>query len=80
MTKISVKLLATYRTKLPEGTQGNSCVLEIPHNSRIDHVLELFEIPNDSSSVVLLNGATFNSNQCLKEGDEVCVFSAVAGG
>jgi hypothetical protein len=54
--KISLKLLATSRTKLPEGTQGNNCVLEIPYNRRNDHILDLFEIPNNSSSVVLLNG------------------------
>lgn len=78
--KIKVKLLATYRRKLPEGTEGNTCVLEIPENYRVEDVLNIFEIPNDSSSVVLVNGCSPEENQRLNESDEVCVYSAMAGG
>ena len=78
--KISVKLLSTYRTKLPKGTIGNKCSIEIPNNSRVEEVLNIFNIPADLSSVVLINGHSPEGNQSLKEGDEVCVFSAMAGG
>ena len=78
--KISVKLLSTYRDKLPEGTKGNSCSVEIPEVYKAGDVLKLFDIPNDLSSVVLINGSSPKENQLLREGDEVCVFSAMAGG
>jgi len=80
MIKISVKLLSTYREKLPEGTIGNECLLDIPKNYEATDVLKLFDIPADLSSVVLINGRTPEADQILAEGDEVCVFSAMAGG
>lgn len=78
--KITVKLLSTYRIKLPEGTEGNTCSLEIPDNFSVEDILKMFNIPTDVSSVVLINGHTPEGNQTLNEGDEVCVFSAMAGG
>lgn len=78
--KISVKLLTTYRKQLPEGTQGNTCTLEIPDTECVSDVLARFEIPNDATSVVLINGFSPDGDQLLKEGDQVCVYSAMAGG
>ena len=78
--KISVKLLTTYRKKLPEGTTGNTCTLEVAARTRVGDVLEYFEIPDDASSVVLVNGSSPEGNQPLHEGDEVCIYSAMAGG
>ena len=78
--KISVKLLTTYRKNLPEGTKGNTCTLEVPESTRVAEILARFEIPDDASSVVLVNGHSSEGNQPLQEGDEVCVYSAMAGG
>jgi sulfur carrier protein ThiS len=78
--KISVKLLTIYRKKLPEETTGNTCTLEVPAGTRVGEVLQQFDIPDDSSSVVLVNGFSPEGNQPLQEGDEVCVYSAMAGG
>lgn len=78
--KITVKLLSTYREKLPEGTKGNTCTLDIQKSNNINDVLNTFDIPNDQSSVVLINGLTPKKDQTLIDGDEVCVFSAMAGG
>jgi len=78
--KISVKLLTTYRKKLPEGTQGNTCILQVPESYCVSDVMARFEIPYDASSVILINGHSPQGDQRLQEGDEVCVYSAMAGG
>ena len=78
--KVSVKLLATYRNRLPEGTTGNTCVLELPEDSTYLAVLSYFQIENDDTNVVLVNGSTPEKGDRLKEGDTICVFSAMAGG
>jgi sulfur carrier protein ThiS len=78
--KVSVKLLATYRDKLPEGTTGNTCTIELPEGCTYAAVLEYFNIENDETNVVLVNGLTPEPGERLEEGDTVCVFSAMAGG
>jgi sulfur carrier protein ThiS len=78
--KVSVKLLTIFRSKLPEGTEGNTCTLDVPEEYRIEDLLKVFDIPMDSSSVVLINGHSAVGLQQLGEGDEICVYSAMAGG
>jgi sulfur carrier protein ThiS len=78
--KVSVKLLTVYRSKLPEGTEGNTCTLQIPDGSRIEDLLNEFDIQMDAASVVLINGYSAKELQQLEEDDEVCVYSAMAGG
>ncbi len=77
---ISVKLLSTYRKKLPDGTKGNSVSMDIPDGFSLEDVLNMFNIAFDQTNVVLVNGLTPEDGQNLIEGDEVCVFSAIAGG
>jgi sulfur carrier protein ThiS len=77
---ISVKLLSTYRKKLPDGTKGNSVSMDIPDGFNLEDVLKKFNIAYDQTNVVLVNGLTPEDSQSLSEGDEVCVFSAMAGG
>ena len=78
--KISIKLLSTYRKKLPDGTKGNSVSIDIPDGLNLEDVLKKFNIAYDQTNVVLVNGLTPEDDQSLSEGDEVCVFSAMAGG
>ena len=78
--KVSVKLLSIYRKKLPVGTKGTSVLLEIPENFKIADVLKKFDIAFDQTNVILVNGLTPEDKQNLCEGDEICVFSAMAGG
>lgn len=78
--KVSVKLLATYRKLLPEGTAGNTCIIEIPNGSTYESVLAYFAIENDETNVVLVNGRNPKPEDRLSEGDTVAVFSAMAGG
>jgi molybdopterin converting factor small subunit len=78
--KITVKLLATYREKLPPDAKGNTCTIDIPDNSGVEVILERFDISNDNSNVILINGHSHDQPPELKEGDVVCIFSAMAGG
>ena len=78
--QISVKLLATYRKKLPEGTKGCTCQIEVPTHSVVRHIVEQFDLAYDETNVVLLNGRVTDPEQKLKNDDVVCVFPALAGG
>ncbi len=78
--KISVKLIATLREKLPVGTEGNTCTIEVNDDCTVQEVLAIFEIPDDKTNVILVNGHTPSDVQILTEGDVVCAFSAIAGG
>lgn len=80
MMKISVKLLANYRKRLPEGTPGNRVEIEIPAGVEVSEVLAEFNVPADSESVVLVNGRVPEPGQKLQQGDAVCAFPAIAGG
>ena len=78
--KISVKLIATYRSLLPPGTKGNTIEIDVPVGSTAASVMAGFEVPLDDSSVIVVNGLTVDLNTPLSEGDTVAAFSAVAGG
>lgn len=78
--KIQVKLLATYRKKLPPDAKGNTCTLELPDGSGVVAVLEHFGISNDNSNVVLVNGLSHDYPPQLVDGDTITIFSAMAGG
>ena len=78
--KISVKLIATYRKLLPEGTAGNTVVLEVAAGATVRDVIRQFAVPYDASSVILVNGHTPDPDQKLEEGDQVVAFPAMAGG
>jgi molybdopterin converting factor small subunit len=78
--KISLKLIATYRQLLPEGTPGNTVELEIAPGTTVEEVLSKFGVPLDETSVFVVNGRMPVEGQQLKEGDVVSAFPALAGG
>ena len=78
--KISVKLIATYRELLPPGTKGNKTEIEVPEGTTASDVMAQFNVPQDDSSVIVVNGLTVLLSTVLVEGDEVTAFSAIAGG
>lgn len=80
MMQISVKLLATYRKKLPPGTRGSTCQIEVLPHSVVRQIVVQFDIAWDKSNVILLNGRVCDPDQKLENGDVVCIFPALAGG
>ncbi len=78
--KVYVKLIATYRELLPPGTQGNKIEIDVPKGARVSDVMAQFNIPQDESSVIAVNGLAVPLSTPLEEGDRVAAFSAIAGG
>jgi sulfur carrier protein ThiS len=77
---VYIKLIATYRDRLPPGSQGNLTLVEVPAGTTVAGVLAPFGIPLDDSSVIVLNGLTVDLSTPVSEGDTVSAFSAIAGG
>lgn len=78
--QIQIKLLATFRKYLPADTKGYSTELVISPHTNIFDLLADLKIPYNTDCVILVNGKTPGDDQQLFEGDEVCVFPAMAGG
>ena len=79
--RITVKLIATYRKLLPEGTVGNKTEIDIPEGTTVEDVLRQFGVPLDDSNAFAVNGiTTLSLATVLQEGDELAAFNAVAGG
>lgn len=77
---VIIKLLATYRKNLPPQVEGNSMEMEIAPGTKATDLVAAFGVPVDSSSVILVNGHSYDSNTALEEGDVVSAFPAIAGG
>ena len=78
--KIEVKLFATLRDYLPEGSGRFSCKMEIEDSSRVEDILSKLNIPEEMPKIILVNGVHGKKEQVLKEGDILSVFPPVAGG
>ena len=78
--QVHVKLIATYREKLPPGADGNITTVDVPTGSTVADILMPFGIPLDDSSVIVLNGLTVDLKTPVSEGDTISAFSAIAGG
>jgi molybdopterin converting factor small subunit len=77
---VQIKLFATFRRYLPPGTQGSAVEVEVPAGTPVSQVLSQFEIPDQESFVILVNGRGADPEQVLNEGDAIAVFPAMAGG
>ncbi len=78
--EIEIKLFATLRDYLPQGSSRFSCKMEIDHLTRVQDVLTRLKIPEDMPKIILVNGIHGKKEQVLKEGDVLSVFPPVAGG
>ncbi len=78
--KVTLKLLATYRELFPAELTGSQTIVEVADDATVDVVLQKFNIPTGSASVILIDGHAAKPGQKLKDGDVVCAFPAMAGG
>jgi molybdopterin converting factor small subunit len=78
--KISLKLLATYREKLPKEAEDNICIIKVQEGANVEQVLNEYGIPMGNESVVLVNGQPAGPDVLLQENDLLCAFPAMAGG
>ena len=78
--EIEVKLFATLRDYLPEGSSRFSCKMKIDGHTRIEDVMSSLKIPEEMPKIILVNGIHGKKDQILKDGDVLSVFPPVAGG
>ena len=78
--EIEVKLFATLRDYLPQGSGLFSCKMEIDGQTRVEDILGKLKIPEEMPKIILINGVHGKKDQVLKEGDILSVFPPVAGG
>lgn len=78
--EIEVKLFATLRDYLPQGSGKFSCKLQVDPSTRIQDILSRLNIPQEIPKIILVNGIHGKKEQALKEGDVLSIFPPVAGG
>jgi len=78
--EIEVKLFATLRDYLPQGSSRFSCKMGINSHTRVQDVLSKLKIPEEMPKIILVNGVHGKNDQILKNGDVLSVFPPVAGG
>jgi molybdopterin converting factor small subunit len=79
--KITVKLMATLRSRLPPGSQGGKAVLELDSGDTVASVLQRLGIPRDHVHLAMVNGEMeLNHDRALADGDELVMLPPVAGG
>jgi len=80
---ITLKLYASLMTFLPAGADGHAVRLDVADGSGARDVLEGCGVPLAQVHLVLVNGVFIppaKRSESLREGDELAVWPAVAGG
>jgi sulfur-carrier protein len=78
---IEVRLFATLRKFLPPGSERTRALLDLPVGSSIADVLARLAIPEETATLVLVNGRFEADRKRRLEGDLVLsVFPPIAGG
>lgn len=78
--KVTVRVYATLRRYLPEGSAHNPIELELPDGATVGELLKRLGLPQDAVKVVFVNGRHAEFEHPLADGDQVGVFPPVAGG
>ena len=82
--KVEVKLFASLRARMPNGTGKGE--LELEDGASLSDFLAKMDIPKELSQMTLVNGQhcpaekSWRDEKKLKEGDVVSVFPPLAGG
>jgi molybdopterin converting factor small subunit len=78
--RVEVRLFATLGRYLPEGSQGDSVVLELPDGATVGHVVRALGIPPELECLTVINGHDAPASQPLSDGDVLAMFPPLAGG
>ncbi|MFO8058562.1 MAG: MoaD/ThiS family protein [bacterium] len=78
--KVTVKLFASLREHLPEGSRDGACELSLPEGDTVKGALSRLGVPEDIKLVLLLNSRHAGYDTVLSEGDVLSVFPPIAGG
>jgi molybdopterin converting factor small subunit len=79
--KVSVRLMASLRSKLPPDAQKGIAQLDLPTGATVARALEALAISPGQVHVVMLNDVMESDRQrALADGDALVVLPPVAGG
>jgi len=80
---LTLKLFASLARYLPPEAERNQAEIEVAEGANPLQVLEQYQVPRAQVHLVLVNGVFVpprNREQPLRDGDELAVWPAVAGG
>ncbi|HLJ97445.1 MAG TPA: MoaD/ThiS family protein [Gemmataceae bacterium] len=79
--QVRVKLMATLRSKLPQGSTGGMAILPLQPGTSVAALVDQLSIPAAHIHLVTINGEMEPDRQrVLADGDELVIFPPVAGG
>ncbi len=81
--RVTFKLYASLSRYLPEGAQRHQIELDLPGTISPMQLLAQYEVPQAQIHLLLINGVFVlpgERDKPLKEGDELAVWPAIAGG
>ncbi len=79
--RITLRLFASLRKRLPPGSPRTHCELDLEDGTRIAEVLDRMQITHKEAQMVLVNGLQNRDlEQVLVEDDVLSVFPPLAGG
>ena len=82
--KITVKLFAVLREKLPPEAKGEEVELEVDEGTRPVDLIERLDIPKQLAHLVMINGYHLLpdevQNRVLQPGEVLAIFPPIAGG
>lgn len=77
--KIKVKLVNEFR-KYGKNKLDQNRELRLEGCYTVEDILKYFEIPEEKSKIVLVNGRNAANEKIIKDGDEVVIYNLIAGG
>ncbi|MGQ9609952.1 MAG: MoaD/ThiS family protein [bacterium] len=77
---VRIKLFSYLAKLLPPGSQNNTAEIIIEEGVTVEDMLNMLNVPNDTTNVVLVNRKYQDRKTMLKEGDTVTVFPPITGG
>lgn len=77
---VRIKLFSYLAKLLPPGSQNNTAEIIIEEGVTVEDLLNMLNVPNDTTNVVLVNRKYQDRKTMLKEGDTVTVFPPITGG
>lgn len=78
--KLSISLFATLRKFAPPVARNGEFTLEVPQGVTIRELLTLCHLPEQSVTVVMVNGMVAPLGAAIEDEAEISIFPPLAGG
>ncbi|MCX5802144.1 MAG: MoaD/ThiS family protein [Proteobacteria bacterium] len=78
--EIEIRLFATFRDYLPEGTSGFAFKKTLKKETTVGEVIKELNLPEDTPKIILIKGNHAKEGYILQDGDVVSIFPPMGGG